>query len=249
MKRMNTIIVVAILLSLAIPASTAGDEPDPAVLLARIDANELYDTISYNGEMIIEYQGKRFVKEFKAFGRQNRDNFIEFTNSEDRGTKYLKKDGRLFVFSPDTEQVMPISGHMLKESMMGSDLSYEDTIENEGLAKRYTATLAGSDSFGGREVWVLDLAAIRKTESYPRQRLLVAKDTLDVLHYDLYALSGARLKEYNLIRIEPIGSRRFPVESEMRDLLRKGSRTVFRIGNVEIDKPISDSVFSTRNLR
>lgn len=224
-------------------------EPDPVALLARVDANELYDTISYAGEMVIEYKGKRFVKEFKAFGRENRDSFIEFTNSEDAGTKYLKKDGRLFVYSPDTEQVMPISGHMLKESMMGSDLSYEDAIENDGLAKRYVPTLAGSDSFDGRDVWVLDLEAIKKTESYPRQRLFIAKDTLDCLHYELYALSGARLKEYNLIRIEQIGSRRFPVESEMRDFLRKGSRTLFRLGNVEIDKPIADSVFSTRNLK
>ena len=253
MKRMNDGITIAALVLLCLSAlptpAAAEDIPDPVALLRHVDGNELYDTISYTGEMIIEYKGKRFVKEFKAFGRENRDTFIEFTNSEDAGTKYLKKDGRLFVYSPDTEQVMPISGHMLKESMMGSDLSYEDTIENEGLAKRYVPTISGSDIFDGREVWVLDLAAIKKTESYPRQRLLVAKDTLDVLHYDLFALSGARLKEYNLIRVEPIGARRFPVESEMRDLLRKGSRTLSRLGNVEIDKPIADSVFSTRNLK
>ncbi len=39
----------------------------------------------------------------------------------------------------------------------------------------------------------------------------------------MFALSGAKLKEYKLIRSQNIGSRSFPVEGEMRDLLRKGS--------------------------
>lgn len=231
------------------PVSLACEDADPVALLDAVDANEIFGTISYRGEMIIEYRGKRFVKTMEVKGRENRDSFIEFTNPEDGGTKYLKKDGRLYVYSPDTEQVMLISGHMLKESMMGSDLSYEDTIENERLSKRYVPTLAGSETFGGRDVWVLDLAARKETESYPRQRLLVDRETGDLVRAEYFALSGARLKEYTLLKALPIGGRRFPVESEMRDLLRKGGKTTFRMTDVRIDEPISDSVFTTRNLR
>ncbi len=217
-------------------------------ILERVDANEIYSSISYKGEMIIEYQGKRFVKQFSAVARGNTDSFIEFTNSEDRGTKYLKTDGRLYVYSPDTEQVMPISGHLLKESMMGSDLSYEDTIENEKLSKRYTAMLSGSETIGGRDAWILDLTAIQKTESYPKQKIWVAKDNADLLRYELFALSGAKLKDYTLLRSEKIGARSFPMESEMRDLLRKGSRTVFKFNEVTLDAAIPASTFSLRNL-
>jgi hypothetical protein len=73
----------------------------------------------------------------KAWARDNADSFIEFLNPEDKGTKYLKKGGRLYVYSPDNEGVMLISGHMLKESMMGSDMSYEDAVNNEPLSSRY----------------------------------------------------------------------------------------------------------------
>lgn len=243
----RTLAASAAMLALA-GGGAAAQSPSAADILAGVDANEIYSSISYEGEMVIEYQGKRFVKRFSAKARGNADSFIEFTNSEDRGTKYLKTGGRLYVYSPDTEQVMPISGHLLKESMMGSDLSYEDTIENETLAKRYVPTLAGSETLGGREAWVLDLAAIKKTESYPRQKLWVAKDNADLLRYELFALSGAKLKDYNLIRSEKIGARSFPMESEMRDLLRKGSRTVFRMDRIELDAVIPDSTFSMRNL-
>ncbi|MDR1047070.1 MAG: outer membrane lipoprotein-sorting protein [Treponema sp.] len=218
-------------------------------LLDRIDNNEIFTTIEYEGDMIIEYQNRRYVKTMKAWGRENSDSFIEFVNPEDRGTKYLKKSGRLYVYSPDTEEVMLISGHMLKESMMGSDMSYEDTIENEKLSVRYNATISGSQIREGRDCWLLDLSAKKRTESYPKRKIWVEKSTGDCIHYELFALSGAKLKEYNLIKVEVFGGRRFPVEIEIRDLLRKNSKTTMIMRNVIMDKPIADSVFSTRNLQ
>jgi outer membrane lipoprotein-sorting protein len=222
--------------------------PSAAELLRRIDNNEVYNTIEYEGEIIIEYQGRRYVKVMKAWARGNSDSFIEFTNPEDKGTKYLKRGGRLYVYSPDNEGVMLISGHMLKESMMGSDMSYEDTINNDTLSSRYDPVLSGSENWRGRDSWVLELTAKRRTESYPKRKLWIDKETGDLLHYELYALSGAKLKEYTQLRVDVIEGRRFTVEGEMRDLLRRDSKTTFVMRNVILDKPIPDSVFSQRNL-
>jgi outer membrane lipoprotein-sorting protein len=222
--------------------------PTAAELLARVDDNEIYRTIEFDAQMIIEYQNRRYVKSMKSWGRANNDNFIEFTNTEDAGTKYLKKDGRLYVYSPDTEEVMLISGHMLKESMMGSDMSYEDTIENETLSKRYTPAITGSEKYNNRDSWVLELTAKKRTESYPKEKMWIDKENGDVLHTELFALSGSKLKEMTLIKTEIISGRRFPVEYEMRDMLRKNSKTTFIMSAVVLEKPIADSVFSMRNL-
>jgi outer membrane lipoprotein-sorting protein len=223
-------------------------DPGAAELLAGVDNNEVYDTIVYQGQMIIDYQGKHFVKTMKAWARKNNDSFIEFTNREDAGTKYLKKDGRLSVYSPDTEQVILISGQLLKQSMMGSDMSYEDVVENATLISRYNPVIAGSQAYNGKNCWILELTAKQKTESYAKRKLWIAQDTRDLVHYELYALSGAKLKEYTLDDVKVIGSRRFPVKSEMSDLLRKNSKTTFIIDTVQLDTPIPDSVFSQRNL-
>jgi len=238
---------VALLITAAVSAFS--QTPSAAELLRRIDENEIYSTIEYEGEIIIEYQGRRYVKTMKAWGRGNTESFIEFTNPEDSGTKYLQTRGRLYVYSPDTEGVMLISGHMLKESMMGSDMSYEDTISNDTLSSRYDPVLVGSQIWNGsRDAWVLELNAKKRIESYPKRKLWIDKETGDMLHYELYALSGAKLKEYTLLKVEAAGSRRFPVEGEMRDLLRRDSKTTFRMKNIILDKPIADSVFSQRNL-
>ena len=241
------ITIAAFIFPSALGAQSAA-QPSASELLRRADNNEIYTTIEYEGDIIVEHGGKRFVKTMKAWGRGNTHSFIEFTNPEDRGTKYLKRDGRLFVYSPDTEEVILISGHMLKESMMGSDMSYEDTINNETLAGRYDPSLAGSDIVNGRDCWVLELAAKRKTESYPKRKLWIDKEHGDVARYELFALSGVKLKEYSLKKTEVIGGRRFPVEGEMRDLMRRDSKTTFVMRSVVLDKPIADTVFSQRNL-
>jgi outer membrane lipoprotein-sorting protein len=222
--------------------------PSAAELLKRVDDNEVYTTIEYEGEMIIEYQSRRYVKTMKAWARGDADSFIQFTNPEDAGTKYLKKGPRLYVYSPDTEEVMLISGHMLKESMMGSDLSYEDTINNDTLSSRYNPVLAGSETVNGRDCWVLELAAKKRTESYPKQKLWIDKQYGDVMRIEYFALSGAKLKEFALVKVDTISGKRFPVEYEMRDLLRKNSKTTLVMKNVVLDRPIADSVFSQRNL-
>jgi outer membrane lipoprotein-sorting protein len=243
---LTTALSAAVAFSTALPLGA--QEPAAADLLARVDANEVYSSITYTGEMVIEYQGKRFVKRFSAAAKGSANSFVEFTNPEDRGTKYLKREGRLYVYSPDTEEVMLISGHLLKESMMGSDMSYEDTIDNETLSARYVPRISGSEQVGGRKAWVLELTAKKRTESYPKRKLWIDAETDDVLRYELYALSGAKLKEYVLLRAERIGNRRFPVEGEMRDLLRKGSRTLFVMRDVALDAPVPESTFSMRNL-
>jgi outer membrane lipoprotein-sorting protein len=240
--------VLTVFVVIPVFSQTPMAQPNAAELLRRADNNEIYSTIEYEGDIIIEHGGRRFVKTMKAWGRGNTHSFIEFTNPEDRGTRYLKRDGRLFVYSPDTEEVMLISGHMLKESMMGSDMSYEDTINNETLSSRYDPQLSGSEVINGRDCWVLELTAKKRTESYPKRKLWIDKEHGDVARYELFALSGVKLKEYALKKIETIGGRRFPVEGEMRDLMRRDSKTIFVMRNVVLDKPIADTVFSQRNL-
>ncbi|MCL2093328.1 MAG: outer membrane lipoprotein-sorting protein [Treponema sp.] len=238
----------ALFFTLIASALVYSQTPTAMELLRRVDNNEVFQTIQYQGEMIIEYQNRRVVKTMNAWARGNEDSFIEFTNREDLGSRYLKTGGRLFFTSPDTERAMVISGHMLRESMMGSDLSYEDTLDNIPLSERYSAQILRTETHNGRPAWVLELTANDRSESYSTRRLWIDQEHYDVLRQEMFALSGAMLKEYNLIQVDVIDGRRFPVETEFRDLLRRGSSTRFIMRNVILDQPIADSIFTVRNL-
>ena len=180
---------------------------DALTIVRKLDSNEIYESIKYEGEMIIEMTGKKYTKTFYAYGQGSRLSFMEFTNADDAGTKYLKTDGKLFIYSPDSEEVIPITGHMLKESMMGSDMSYEDTIDNDTLEARYNAKILKEEDFRGEMCFVLELIAKKKTESYPKQVIWVDKVNYNGLKAELYALSGAKLKEQQVLEIKKIGKR------------------------------------------
>jgi outer membrane lipoprotein-sorting protein len=222
---------------------------DAASIVRRLDSNEVYATLRSDAEFFIQYGGKRIVKSFTMYARGDKDSFVEFTNPEDAGTKMLKKDGKLFLYSPDAEEVIPITGHLLKESLMGSDLSYEDTVANDTLESLYNASILEESAYAGKPCWVLELIGKKKTISYPKLRMWVEKSSCIPLKTERYALSGALLKEERVLETRDIGGRLFPVKVEVRDLLRKDSKTTFTFTNTRLDAPMPDSLFSMRNLQ
>jgi outer membrane lipoprotein-sorting protein len=229
----------------AAPAS-AGDEV--TAIIRRLDTNEVFKTMKADAELTIRYGGKQIVKRFDIQTKGDKNSFVEFTNPEDAGTRMLKKDGNLFIYSPDAEEVVPITGHMLKESMMGSDLSYEDTVSNDTYESLYDARIVEDTEYGGTGVWLIELTGKKKTVSYPKLRMWVDKKTYVPLKTERYALSGTILKEELVLETKEIKGKQFPVKVEIRDLLRKDSKTIFSFNNITLDEAIPDSVFSMRNL-
>ena len=73
------------------------------------------------------------------------------------GTKMLKDGDKLWTYSPQTDRVIQISGHMLRQSVMGSDMSYNDMMEDKPLTQMYVATIEGSEMIDGLKHWILFL--------------------------------------------------------------------------------------------
>jgi outer membrane lipoprotein-sorting protein len=221
---------------------------DVLSIVRKIDNDQVYDSIKFDGEMTIHYSGKKYVKTFYGIAQGSKNSFFEFTNSDDAGTKYLKKEGNVYVYSPDTEEVIPITGHMLKESMMGSDMSYEDAINNDTLESLYNASIVGSEEINGKQCWIIEFIGKKKTISYPKQKMWVDKETNIPVISEKYALSGAKLKEERILEFKKIGNRNFPVLSEVKDLLRRDSKTIFKMDNIQLDIKIPAGTFSMKQL-
>ena len=97
--------------------------------------------------------------------------FTEYLSPpREAGTKMLKLDDKLWTYSPQSDRVIQISGHMLRQSVMGSDMSYNDMMEDRPLQDLYKATLEGSVNINGRKHWIMYLEAKVKGLSYPKRR-------------------------------------------------------------------------------
>ena len=53
----------------------------------------------------------------------------------------LKINDKLFTYSPQTDRIIQISGHMLRQSVMGSDMSYNDVMEDKPLNQLYLSLI------------------------------------------------------------------------------------------------------------
>ena len=219
-------------------------------ILQKIDENEFYKTIEYTGLMTIhiddEIRTKRMTTQAKTEGQKA---LVEFTNPEDYGTKYLMMEDELWIYFPSEEEIVKISGHMLKEGMMGSDFSYEDALEASKIAEKYEVQIAGQDTLNGHACWVLTLNAKVKDVPYYSRKMWVDQDLFIPWKEEMYAKSGRLLKEMNVLEIKQFGNRYFPVRSEMVNKLRKNSKTVFELEDIAFDVDLPDDMFSLRYLQ
>jgi outer membrane lipoprotein-sorting protein len=199
--------------------------------------------------MEIHVGGEVRTKAMKVLGVGAQKALVEFTNPQDKGTKYLKIDKELWIYFPSEQDVVKISGHMLKEGMMGSDVSYEDALESDALRKKYAASLSGEETFEGHDCFVLTLDATVKDAPYYKRKMWVDKKKFIQWKEEMYAKSGALLKVSHVLDVKQISGRRFPVKMELVNKLRKNTKTVFEMSNVLFDVKLPDAVFSMQNLQ
>lgn len=177
--------------------------------------------------------------------------FTEYLSPpREAGTKMLKVGDKLWTYSPQTDRLIQISGHMLRQSVMGSDMSYKDMMEDESLTNLYTSTLEGSVTINGRDHWIMVLDAKIKGLSYPKRRAWIDKEYLLPTKEELYAKSGKLLKTATMDGIKKVQGRWFPSKYIFKDELKRNSRgTEWIIDEIEFDSDIPERRFSKALLR
>jgi outer membrane lipoprotein-sorting protein len=177
--------------------------------------------------------------------------FTEYLSPpREAGTKMLKLGDKLWTYSPQTDRVIQISGHMLRQSVMGSDMSYNDIMEDRPIEELYDATIEGSVEVDGRDHWIMVLDAKVKGLSYPKRRSWVDKEYLLPIKEELYAKSGKLLKTASLHGIKKVQGRWFPSKFVYKDELKRNSKgTEWIIDSIEFNKIIPATRFSKALLR
>ena len=223
--------------------------PSADEILNRLDSNLSFTSMRYSGRMEITARGQIRVKTMDAVAKGSDKAFVEFTNPEDRGVRYLKLGKNLWMYFPKDQETVPISGHLLKNGMMGSDLSYEDALESRDLKERYSAAIKGEEGVDGRPCVIVELSATSPNAPYSRLLLWVDSERWVALKEQMFAKSGKLLKTSATLEVRRLGDRWFPVRSELASALVKGSRTLFVMDKVEMNPVLDGSQFTMAALK
>ncbi|HKK83869.1 MAG TPA: outer membrane lipoprotein-sorting protein [Atribacterota bacterium] len=251
MQKINKFLLIAmiIIFSLLDLVVIAAAQLTAEEIIQKRDDNE-YIQSSYAEAAMIISQGGRRIEKTMIMHSLEKDALVEFTNPADRGTKYLKREDNLWMFFPDAEDIVKISGHMLQQGFMGSDFSYQDMMESDKLTELYTFNLLEEDTFNDRPCYVLEAIAVPgKKVSYYRRLTWIDKERFVGLKEELYTESGRLLKTSEVQEIEEIESRWLPVQTIMENKLRKDTYTQFIINEIELNPELNEDLFSLQSLR
>jgi outer membrane lipoprotein-sorting protein len=247
---MKKIIWLLLIVAVMITASFSQNLSDAMEILDRIDQNMVYKTAYAEGEMIITIKNRKIIKRFSSYAQGNEKSFIEFLSpARDRGTKILKIEDIVKIYYPSAERILRLSGHMLRQSMMGSDFSFEDMTERSTkLREEYSAELTGEETLNSRLCYQVTLVSKLPRQTYYTRKIWVDKERFLGLKEELYAKSGKLLKVMTVDEIKTYRNRFYPTRVVLEDKLRAKSKTEMVISRIDFDVQIPSGTFSERNL-
>jgi len=238
------LIIPAVLLSAGLSAQSADE------ILDRVDLNMSSDNRIFESTMIIHGTRTSRTITSRSYSVGDTKAFTEYLSpAREQGTKMLKLEEQLWIYSPSTDRTIQISGHMLRQSVMGSDLSYEDMMEDRELTDVYDASFAGTEEIDGRSCRILELRAKVSDVAYATRKMWIDSEKYIPLKEELYAKSGQLLKRSTLSNVIRVDGRWFPATIVYKDMLKQGEGTEFRITSIRFNQQIPDYIFTKAALK
>jgi outer membrane lipoprotein-sorting protein len=246
---MRSALLFAFLLGLMI--SLNAQTPTGTEILKRIDQNQVFDQAISTSTMIVHSRtGDRIIRS-KAWSMGNDKAFVEYlAPAREKGKKMLKLEKSLWIYTPEpSDRIITISGHLLKQSVMGSDMSYEDMMESDELSDNYEAKVLGKETYNDRDCWVLDLTANNNDVAYYSRKIWVDAQRWLPLEEERFARSGRLLKKTEILEVFQQDGRWLPKRITFKDMLTQGEGTEYIIDSINFKVEIPEYIFTKAALR
>lgn len=245
--KMNKNILIALSM---ITLTSFAQNPSGKSILDKVDNNMSAKTRIMTASMEIGSERTKRTMTSKTYGEGDHKAYTEYlAPAREKGTKMLKLDNQLWIYSPSTDRTIQISGHMLRQSVMGSDMSYEDIMNDKPLLEQYKADVTGTETVDGRKCWVVTLTAIITDINYFSRKTWVDAERYVPLKEELFAKSGKLLKRITLSDVQKVDGRWFPMTIVYKDMLKQGDGTKMTIQEIKLDATIPANVFNLGNLK
>jgi outer membrane lipoprotein-sorting protein len=165
------------------------------------------------------------------------------------GNKTLKISNELWMYLRNTETTIKVPPSMMLQSWNGSDFTNDDLVRESSLIDDYTMRIVTKDTVSGASTWQLELLP-KPDAPVVWGRILYWIRTADYLpaRAEYYDERSIRTRTMTFEEFKRMGGRVIPARQSMVNDLKPGHRTTFEYKSVEFDVPISDRIFSFREL-
>ncbi len=248
----------------ATASATAEEQLSARAIMERVDARDDGDRSSQDLEMVlIDKRGAKRVRKLRAYGRdvgpddQSIMFFLSPADVEDTGFLTYdyhdpERDDDQWLYLPALNRTKRIASADKSGSFMGSDFSYADMTERP--LDHYRYTLMKETEIDGHPAWQIETVPTSEREKdetgYEKSIVFVRKDNFVVIRSVNWVKKGARLKYFDVKKLEQIDG--IWVATEMLMSTRKGEETLHKTllfaRNVRFGQPQGDDLFTVRQL-
>ena len=247
-RRPRRLLVVVVGLFAAFVAAAPLTALSGEEIVRRMEVNERHSSAVSTGSMQITDRFGTRTKTFVSIASGNDRSLLEFTNPEEAGQKVLRLEDDIYLYFPESEEVIHLQGAALRERVVGSDFSYEDMTGARSRLDDYEVELQGSETIDGHHSYQLRLTAKRRDVVYPIQVVWIDAELFVTRQVELFSRRGRPLKRLSVLEFREVGDKVIAVRLEMSDFMKKDSRTVFAIDTIVVDERVDEAHFSLEEL-
>lgn len=224
--------------------------PTAIEIIKKMDQSQNAENQVITSSMIIKGRRATRTIESKSWIQGDEKSFTEYlAPAREKGTKMLKVGDKLWIYYPRADRVVNISGHMLRRSVMGSDMSYEDMMERHSTEETYNAVIEAEEKVGDRMTYRILLTAKVNDVAYQKVVVWIDKTRYIALKQELYAASGKLLKRLDTLAVMKTKKGWYPSHMRFKDVLKDGKGTEFMVHKILFDEKIPASRFKKGQLR
>jgi len=217
-------------------------------VISQMDDNRTFPNSRTEGYMTIKDRFGERNSTFIAYSRGKFDSLIEFTSKLEEGQKVLRTKEALYLYFPDAEEVIPMRGSALKQSLLGSDISYEDMTSDRGTLGSYEAKMLGEEEVDGFPCYKIELIAKVKDVAYYKQIIWVDKEIFLTRKGEYFSKSGKLIKEMKVHEVLEQDGYHIPMRTTLSDKLKRDSSTEMGFEEITIGLDLEEDLFTKENL-
>lgn len=243
--------VWAAAIGLFLPLHTSAQELDGRSIVARVE-NLLWGRTSEGRyEMVITTPNWQRTLNMQVWMKRPDKTFVRISAPpKEAGVGSLRIEDEMWNYLPKVERTIKIPPSMMLQPWMGSDFSNDDLVKESSMIDDYSHRIVGMDKAGGEEVYTVE--SLPKPDAavvWGKLIYRVRKNDLMPLKLEYYDERGRLIKVLSFSEVRELDGRLLPTRWEMRPTAKPGNATVIRLQDVVFDRPLTEDIFTLRNLR
>jgi hypothetical protein len=165
------------------------------------------------------------------------------------GQGFLRIKTQLWNYLPTAERTILIPPSLMLDKFMGSDFSNDDFVKMSYLPRDYEIKVLGKEKVGDEEAYRLELLPKNDAPvTYGKLELWLRPQDGAPLRWEFFDDNLKKIRVLRYSEFKKFGDHETPTVWEMENLVHPSRKTVIKILEAKYDLPLSDSIFTRKNL-